>query len=453
MKTPSAMIRRPFDVAAYRGMQLQFTCQAKADRVSQPPETYNGVKFMLHFKSPSLGPQWHNVNGVHGTFDWKELSFITAIPEDAESGELDLGLQNSNGTVWFDDVTVVVARGAPPQRPAPSANPPPPFKGHTLPRLRGVMSPNAFRDEDLRVLGQDWGANLIRWQITRNWGKPNTDLDLAEYDRWIESELADFDRALAACSRYGIKAVVDLHSPPGGRYADNSVRMFHEAVYQAHFVKVWEKIARRFKGHSAIWGYDLVNEPVQGKPSPAGVADWLGTQVKAAKAIRALDPETPIIIEAEDWDSPTGFRYLEPVDVARVIYQVHLYWPHSFTHQGVSGARTGVTYPGTIQGRPCDREALRRFLQPVREFQLAYNAHIYCGEFSAIRWAPGAARYLKDCIDLFEEYGWDWSYHAYREWDGWSVEHNSDPNDHQPTAKPTDRKKLLLERFAKNQKP
>lgn len=40
----------------------------------------------------------------------------------------------------------------------------------------------------------------------------------------------------------------------------------------------------------------------------------------------------------------------------------------------------------------------------------------------------GADRYLADVIDLFEEYGWDWSYHAFREWAGWSVEHTwTDP--------------------------
>jgi endoglucanase len=91
----------------------------------------------------------------------------------------------------------------------------------------------------------------------------------------------------------------------------------------------------------------------------------------------------------------------------------------------------------------------------VREFQLAYNVHIYAGEFSAIRWAPGdsAHQYLKAAIELFEEYGWDWSYHAYREWDGWSVEHGSDPSDHTPSSLPTDRKKLLLEWFGRNEKP
>jgi hypothetical protein len=133
-----------------------------------------------------------------------------------------------------------------------------------------------------------------------------------------------------------------------------------------------------------------------------------------------------------------------------------MYVPHTFTHQGVSGLPTGISYPGKIGNQEYDKDALRKVLKPVREFQLAYNVHIYVGEFSAIRWAPGAATYLSDCIDIFEEYGWDWSYHAYREWPGWSVEHENQPVNatvHKLATTDTDRKKLLLSWFAKNAKP
>ena len=138
------------------------------------------------------------------------------------------------------------------------------------------MSPNTFRDEDLRVLGVDWNANAIRWQITRNWGRAGTDRDLDEYDRWIDSELEDLDKALAAAHRYGLKVVVDMHSPPGGRYENMDLAIFHEPVYQDHYVALWQKIAERYRGQPAIWGYDLVNEPVQCDPSPSGVADYWG---------------------------------------------------------------------------------------------------------------------------------------------------------------------------------
>jgi hypothetical protein len=112
-------------------------------------------------------------------------------------------------------------------------------------------------------------------------------------------------------------------------------------------------------------------------------------------------------------------------------------------------------YPGEIEGKRWDKAVLEQALSPAIEFQKRYNVHIYIGEFSAIRWAPGgsAARYLSDVIDILEAHGWDWSYHAFREWNGWSVEHGSDPQDNKPASSRTDRQKLLLDWFAKNKKP
>lgn len=56
-------------------------------------------------------------------------------------------------------------------------------------------------------------------------------------------------------------------------------------------------------------------------------------------------------------------------------------------------------------------------------------------------------------IDLFEAHGWDWSYHAFREWQGWSVEHDGVREHTEPSAEPTDRQRLLREWFARNRKP
>ena len=137
-----------------------------------------------------------------------------------------------------------------------------------------------------------------------------------------------------------------------------------------------------------------------------------------------------------------------------VVYSVHMYVPHQFTHQGVHKPSRGIEYPGMIDGKYWDKAALRRVLQPVREWQRDYGAQIYLGEFSAIRWAPGdsAANYLRDCIELFEEFGWDWSYHAFREWNGWSVEHGPDKADSAPSPAQTGREKLLREWYRKNVK-
>jgi len=451
----SNMIGLKLDVTRYQGCRLVFECLAKAQDVTKPPASYLGVKFMAHYVSPGAGQLWRNQDNVFGTFDWKKLQFVVPLANDVTALDLSLGLQGSSGTAWFDDLKIAVLKPPPPPRPQPPANPGPVFKGHAVPRLRGVMSPNEFKDEDLRVLGQEWKANVIRWQMTRRWGQAGTDRDLAEYDKWLSAELDDVDKVLEAAKRYGIKVVVDMHSPPGGRYESRDVAIFHEKRYQDHWIALWEQIARRYKGNPVVWGYDLVNEPVQNlPPTEEGVGDYFDGQVRCATAIRAIDPDMPIFMESAEWDSPAAYREMQPVNLPHIIYQVHMYVPGEFTHQGVFVKdQKPVTYPGVMNGVEWNKEKLRSILAPVREFQLAYNVHIYVGEFSAIRWAPGAAQYLKDCTDIFEEYGWDWTYHAYREWDGWSLEHGPDKNDHQPTTEPCDRMRLLLGWFAKNEKP
>ena len=132
-----------------------------------------------------------------------------------------------------------------------------------------------------------------------------------------------------------------------------------------------------------------------------------------------------------------------------------MYIPHEFTHQNVHNAATPKVYPGEIGGRKWDKAELEKALQPAIDFQKKYNVHVYIGEFSAIRWAPddSAYRYLRDVIDIFESHDWDWSYHAFREWDGWSVEHGADRQDRQRAATPTDRETLLRSWYQKNEKP
>ncbi len=224
--------------------------------------------------------------------------------------------------------------------------------------------------------------------------------------------------------------------------------MFFEERYATHFAEVWRRIAERFKGHPAIYGYDLVNEPLQTTPAPYTL---LHVQLAAARAIREVDPDAPIIVAANGYGSPDGFKTLSPLAMDNIIYQPHCYAPGAFTHQGVgSKKREGFEpYPNPEKG--WDKEYIRKQLAPVREFELKHHARIFVGEFSAITWAPGADAYIRDCIEIFEEYGWDWCYHAFREWDGWSVEKTwNGIKDGRDVFVPSDdnpRKRALLEGF------
>jgi len=333
---------------------------------------------------------------------------------------------------------------------APAA---PVYKGHDLPRLRGAMVSTAVSADSLRTLGKEWNANVVRWQLFGF--KPRFDTgDLAEYDRRLKAELAKLDAALPVCREAGLMVVVDLHTGPG-HWAEKGRSLFTSKACQDRFVELWENIARAYKGVAPIWGYDLLNEPLQ-EGTAEDVLDWQGLAERTARAIRAIDPDRCIIVEPAPWGSVAGMANLKPLGVPNVVYSAHMYAPHRFTHQTLSDPKqTPVAYPGVVDGKAWDKAALEAAMKAVIDFQKRHKVHIYLGEFSAIRWAPdgSAHRYLRDCIDLFEKHGWDWTYHAFREWDGWSVEHGPDRADHQPTAEPTARKTLLLEWFARNVKP
>lgn len=227
--------------------------------------------------------------------------------------------------------------------------------------------------------------------------------------------------------------------------------MMEEPVYRDAFLATWKRIAKRFKGNSVIYGYDLVNEPDQRGPARFG---WLELQFDAAKAIREIDQEIPVIVEGNRWASPVAFAEMKPLPLKNVIYQVHMYEPGDYTHQGVGNTLYGDTYPREswdYRDRGWDMDRLALAMKPVTDFQEKYGARILVGEFSVTIWAPGAANYLEDVIRVFEKYRWDWTYHAFREWPGWSVEHIGEPRDIRP-ATDSDRKQVLLKYLKKNKK-
>jgi endoglucanase len=451
----ASMMQLALPVDTLRGCTVRASAMLKAENVTAKPNPWNGIKCMLAIQAPS-GRLWPQADIESASFGWKRAAFSARIPADATAVTLYLGLEEVSGKVWFDDVRITVAKP-----PVPVSRPElagPPFKGHRLPRLRGAMISPKIDAESLRVLGQDWNANLIRWQLIRH-GRPGQPLSLEGFDSWLETELKKLEAALPLCEQYGLCVVVDLHSPPGGKattsgYAGSDDRLFTDPDCQAKFVETWRGIAKRFANSRPIWGYDLANEPVEDLVEE-GCDDWQGLAERAAQAIRSVDPDRAIIVEPSSWGGPAGLNELVPLSVTNVVYSVHMYLPHAFTHQGVQQPGPVYGYPGLIQGKRWDKTQLEAALQPAIDFQKRYGVHIYIGEFSAIRWAPNnsASRYLKDLIEIFEAHGWDWSYHAFREWNGWSVEHGPDRQDSSPAATPGDRQKLLQEWFGRNQKP
>ena len=225
-------------------------------------------------------------------------------------------------------------------------------------------------------------------------------------------------RSICIRRRAASPRVAAMRAPTSG--------LFTSAACQQRFVELWRDIAPstriRPSFGDTIWP---MNRSSRWGPTISRLA---GTGAASGTRHSRNRPAADDHCGTAELGQPDGLLAFEPIDVPNVVYSVHMYIPHGFTHQNVYGATTPKVYPGEIDGRMWDKQQLEEALQPAIEFQQTYNVHMYIGEFSAIRWAPdnSAYRYLKDVIDILESHDWDWSYHAFREWDGWSVEHGAD---------------------------
>ena len=496
------------DLSGINGQCFSASVRCRGENISKPFEHWNGLKFQFEFRDVVTGEtQYPNTRSRLGSFPEETIS-TTVIDAGSrlDKVKLTLGLQSSSGKVVFDLSTLRIRSGCD-LFPATNENyivryPAPPDNGRVtsaaLPRndgalranddgasrqmtgeghsviaanggsslggaaapviaaeggssfaserrkqLRGCMLPGrAVTEGDIADLAA-WGATLARYQMGRRWNAKNDpDRELADYRQWLDGKLDHLDRdILPWAEKYGVWIVVDLHAPPGGS-SGSDMNMFYDMRWNDAFVEVWRTIARRFKGRRMIYGYDLVNEP---KQSDRAICDYWNTQRRAAEAIREIDPDATIVMESNGYDSASGYTYLSPLAMDNVIYQVHMYEPFAFTHQGIHKGFGPMTYPDETKG--WNRDYMVKRLAPVLEFQKKHGAHIYVGEFSAVAWADGAEKYIADLISIFNEYGWDWTYHAFRESPCWDVEKEGPSIPRMVPVSDTPRKRALLEGF------
>ena len=446
----TAMAYSDYDLSQFAGKKVKVSILSRGKGVKRSHVSYFGFKVMLMFVDEKsnqtqylTGPQregdWQWCT-IEATFDLREMK-----PTD---GKIYLGLQETIGAVDFNLASLRVEE-AQPLFPVDRSTTKCRYSKRVLDRpiQRGVMLPSGNCTEDDFKTLHEWGVTLARYQMVRGWGNPEANRDVDDYRRWIDSKIDHLVKdVLPWAERYGIDIVVDVHVPPGGSRIDREKAMFHDPKLAEVFIDIWRTIAKKCNGHPRIWGYDLFNEPTQEKEGAEGCDYWT-LQERAARAIRAIDPVTPIIFESLCSDGPEAYEWMKVLNLPDIIYQVHMYYPHAYTHQGVGQKDPDkfktLAYPNV--GRGWNKEYLKEKLAPVLDFQKRHGAIIYVGEFSAIAWAPNAEQYLADCISIFEEYGWSWTYHAFREWHGWDVEREADgPLETKPSPNNA-RKKVLLQ--------
>ncbi len=454
---------RNLDLSAWRGRQIVISATVSARDVPPREKGFRCVKIMLYHQGKTGNYYVPSSFSLWGSFENSRLELPFFVPQDIGKNTLMVGIQNNSGTLLFRNLKLEERDFYPAPVPIPEN-----FRCEyskavrNTPRLRGAGLLSKASAEDARSLAEN-GANLARWWIRYD----RNDASLASLNKALDR----LESLLPEYEKLNLRIIPVLQDVPGGRFtkpvllginpasdkakSQSNFRLFFERKHLDTYVRIWETIARRFKDSPVVYGYSVMNEPSQFGEVPF---NYLYCQYLAAKAIRRIDSEKPVYIAANNWDKADAFAYLKPLPLKNIFYEVHMYTPYSYTHQGVGDSIENIrqgkyqAYPGKIGDMEYNRDVLRRTLQPVVDFQKKYDAKIYCGEFSVIRWAPGGAQYLDDLCSIFEELGWDWAYHCHREWINWSFEHPDTFGDDKPSKEPTGRQKVLRKYWNRNKR-
>lgn len=132
--------------------------------------------------------------------------------------------------------------------------------------------------------------------------------------------LAKMDKLVADARARGQKITF---VPLPGKWKGNDVGT--AAVPQDAFNDLWIKLATKYKGESAIWGYSLINEPGMGDVWNISIAPG------AIAAIRTVDMVKPIIVPTSTGGYAHNHKYhligLPMQDPANnLIYEAHVYF-------------------------------------------------------------------------------------------------------------------------------
>lgn len=330
------------------------------------------------------------------------------------------------------------------------------FKWETI---RGVNVAVDISEEDFQVL-KPMGANVVRIAFP-----VEPFMELEEPYNFIDNSFENLDRILDLCEKYKIKAVIDPHRFPGTWHKwtmINNDKFWTDFSWHEKAIAIWERIAIQCKDRgNVIASYALLNEPAIPKnPEKDSPADINLLYRKLIAAVRKHDTSHTIIISAPRYTPPSGdvelpyvfgLAVLEPPVDDNLCYEIHFYEPMSFSHQGVWEESEFIKYPGFVDGEEWNKQKIKEYLKPAKDFCEKYNVPMFVGEFSCPRWTGDyGTQYLKDQIEVYEENGFSWAYHAFRENQLWDAEMNNYNKTDTIRIKTTPRKELLIKAFSLN---
>lgn len=265
------------------------------------------------------------------------------------------------------------------------------------------------------------------------WAGAGRDFLIGDADSFTAVPAADLARLRGMLDRAdssGVKVALVMLSLPGARWRQHNgdrsdFRLYREERALAAAERFWGEVATALRGHPALVAYDLLNEPHPERARGVAPGRLAEVQVRLLAAVRAADPDVPVILEGGAFAAPEGIDAMAVPDDPRVLYSFHFYEPWAYVNHRQGGR---WRYPGDL---PADDDTTRRerwdvarleaALAPVVAWQARHgvpSSRVICAEFGVPRTHPGAAAWLRDVVRACERHGWHWAFYAFRE-DTW----------------------------------
>jgi len=110
-----------------------------------------------------------------------------------------------------------------------------------------------------------------------------------------ETYMGHIDGIIAAATARNMSIILDMHNY--GRYPQGGAAIGTTGgPTLANFEDVWTKIAQRYVNETAVWGFDLMNEPHN-----LGSTTWFTIAQAGISAIRTQDQTHVILVEGDNW--------------------------------------------------------------------------------------------------------------------------------------------------------
>jgi len=302
-----------------------------------------------------------------------------------------------------------------------------------------------------------YGASWVRLAYDK-WKPAGRDFLIGDADRYealSQPDLATLRATLERVRRAGLKAVIVPLSLPGMRWAQNNGdrfdgRLWTDKAWWEQAARFWHDLAAALRDEPAVAAYNIVNEPVPEKGAglaehadAAAMTAWYALQrggprdlpafyETVIRAIRSVDPATPIMVDAGSYAAADAFAYW-PARLAddRVLYSVHMYEPYEATSAPNLKRARPFAYPGPVPyaGGIARWDAARvaAYLRLPLDWARAHGVaadRMVVGEFGCARRLPFCTRYREDVLTALDATRLHWAFYAFREdsWDGMDYE-------------------------------